>query len=162
VPEAGAHTSIKQRVEHVEAQGRTEDLKAARQGSVAGSAAAAGLEEALWLCPIDDRRRLDSPREGMAEGFLLGNYLLLVDYTGRLFREGKAALSRAVAEILDRLGSSAAQWPTRLETLRRGRLLDRFFAARRQRLCDLATRLGLRRLPNLGRCPAPSRGPALT
>jgi hypothetical protein len=62
VPEAGAHTSIRQRVEHVESQGRTEDLK----------------------------------------------------------------------------------------------------AAHRQRLCDLATGLGLRRLPNLGRCPAPSRGPALT
>jgi hypothetical protein len=155
VPEASAHTSIKQRVDHVEAQGRTEDLKAARQGSVAGSAAAAGLEEALWLCPIEDRRWLDSPREGMVEGFSLGNYMLLVDFTGRLFREGKAALSRAVAEILDRLGCSAAQWQARLETLRRGRLLGRFFAARRQRLRDLAQRLGLRRLPNLGGCPAP-------
>jgi len=35
----------------------------------------------------------------MLEGFSLGNYLLLVDYTGRLFREGKAAISREVAEI---------------------------------------------------------------
>ncbi len=41
----------------------------------------------------------------MLEGFSLGNYLLLVDYTGRLFREGKAAISREVAAIFDRLGS---------------------------------------------------------
>jgi hypothetical protein len=60
-------------------------------GSVAGSRAAAGLEESLWLCPIEDRRQLDAAREGMLEGFSLGNYLLLVDYTGRLFRKGKGS-----------------------------------------------------------------------
>ena len=154
VPEASAHTSIKERVDHVQAQGRTEDLKAARTGSVAGSAAAAGLEEAHWLCPIEDRRRLDSAREGMVEGFSLGNYLLLVDYTARLFREGKAALSREVAEILDRLGSSADHWQARLEKLRQGRLLGRFFATSRERLREVAEQLGLRRVPNLGGCPA--------
>jgi hypothetical protein len=63
MPETSEHTSIKPRVEHVQAQGRTEDLKAARSGSVAGSAAAGGIEESLWLCPIEDRRRLDSSRE---------------------------------------------------------------------------------------------------
>ena len=73
VPEASAHTSIKQRVEHVKEEGRTEDLNAAQAGSVAGSTAAAGLEEGLWLCPVEDRRRLDSAREGMIEGFSLGN-----------------------------------------------------------------------------------------
>jgi hypothetical protein len=90
----------------------------------------------------------------MAEGFSLGNYLLLVDYSARLFREGKAALSRDVAEILDRLGSSADHWQARLEKLRQGRLLGRFFATSRQRLRDVADRLGLRRVPNLGGCPA--------
>ena len=152
VPEASAHTSIKERVDHVQAQGRTEDLKAARTGSVAGSAAAAGLEESHWLCPIEDRRRLESSREGMVEGFSLGNYLLLVDYTGRLFREGKAALSREVAQILDRLGRSADHWQVRLEKLRHGRLLGRFFASRRQRLQEVADRLGRRRVPNLAGC----------
>jgi hypothetical protein len=58
-----------ERVEHVAGQGRTEDLEAARKGSVTGSEAAAGLEESLWLCPIEDRRRADSRREGMLEGF---------------------------------------------------------------------------------------------
>ena len=32
---------------------------------------------------------MDSSREVMLEGFSLGRYLLLVDYTGRLFRDGK-------------------------------------------------------------------------
>jgi hypothetical protein len=45
---------------------------------VAGSAAAAGLEESHWLCPIEDRRRLDSAREGMVEGLPLESYLQLV------------------------------------------------------------------------------------
>ncbi len=35
-----------------------------------------------------------------------------------------------------------------------GRLLGRFFAASRQRLRDVGQRLGLRRVPNLGGCPA--------
>ena len=110
VPEDTQHTLVKQRVAHVQPQGRTQDLKPARQGSVAGSRAAAWLEKELWLCPVEDRRRLGSPREGIVEGFTLGNYLLLVDYTGRLFRNGKAAMSRELAEILDRLGSTAESW----------------------------------------------------
>ena len=76
-----------------------------------------GLEESLWLCPIEDRRQLDSSREGMLEGFPLGSYLLLVDYTGRLFRDGKAAISRELSGIFDRLGSSAESWWGRLEKL---------------------------------------------
>ena len=64
-PETSDFTSIKQRVEHVEAQGKTTELAAADGGSVAGSRASAGLEESLWLCPIEDRRGLDSLRVGM-------------------------------------------------------------------------------------------------
>jgi hypothetical protein len=89
----------------------------------AGSGAAAGLEDGLWLCPIEDRRGLDSAREGMIAGFSLGNYLLLVDYTGRLFRAGKAVLSRDLAEILGRLEISAEGWQARLERLRQGRAI---------------------------------------
>ena len=48
----------------------------------------------LWLCPIEDRRGLDSTREGMMQGFSLGSYVQLVDYTGRLFRQGKASIKR--------------------------------------------------------------------
>jgi REP element-mobilizing transposase RayT len=154
VPEASVHTSIKERVEHVRAQGRTEELMAARAGTVAGSAASAGLEELHWLCPIEDRRSLDSSREGMLEGFSLGSYLLLVDYTGRLFRDGKARISHGVNEILARIGTTAEAWQARLERLRKGRLLGRFFAASRQRLREVAERLHLKRVPNLGGCPA--------
>jgi len=34
----------------------------------------------------------------------------LVDYTGRLFRERNAAISREVAEVFDRLGMTAEIW----------------------------------------------------
>ena len=121
-PETSEHTSIKQRVDHALAQGRTQDLAAAQQGSVAGSRAASGLEESLWLCPIEDRRGLDSAREGMIAGFSLGSYLLLVDYTGRLFRDRKAVISAELAGVFERLGCSASRWTARLEKLRHASL----------------------------------------
>jgi hypothetical protein len=108
LPEASPHTSIKERVDHVTANNRTAGLQAAQQGSAAGSRASAGLEESLWLCPIEDRRRFDSSREGMLEGLSLENYLLLVDYTGRLFRGGKSVISAEVSGILERLGRTRA------------------------------------------------------
>jgi len=40
------------------------------------------------------------------------------------------------------------------QKLSNGGLLGRFFAAGRKRLRDVAERLGLRRVPNLGGCPA--------
>ncbi len=79
---------------------------------------------------------------------------VLVDYTGRVFREGKAAISRGVAEIFERLGSSAETWQARLERLSQSRLLGRFFATSRMRLREVAERLGLRRVPNLAGCAA--------
>ena len=54
----------------------------------------------------------------MLEGFSLGSYLLLVDFTGRLFRDGKAVISAELAGILERLGSSAESWRARLEKLK--------------------------------------------
>lgn len=87
VPEISEHTSIKQRLGHVQALGGTDDLAAARDGSVTGSAAASSIEESLRLCPIEDPRGVDSLRQGMIEGLSLVSYLLLMDYTGRLSRE---------------------------------------------------------------------------
>ena len=89
----------------------------------------------------------------MLAGFSLGSYLLLVDYTGRMFRDGKAAISAELSGIFDRLNSSAESWWARLEKLSRGRLLGRFFAASRDRLRQLAARLGVHHLANLGGCP---------
>ena len=154
VPEASPHTSITTRTEHVNAQGRARDLKEAANGSVAGSNSSAGLEESIWLCPIEDRHELDSSREGMMRGFSLGNYLLLVDFTGRLFREGKTAISAELSGILERLGTTAESWQARLEKLKSGRLLGRFFAASRARLREVAARLRVHHLANLGGCPA--------
>jgi hypothetical protein len=84
------------------------------------------------------------------------NYLLLVDYTGRLFREETATISREVAEILARIGSSAEGWQARLEQLKRrgGRQLGRFFAVTRERLRTVAKRCGVRHVANLGGCRA--------
>jgi hypothetical protein len=112
------------------------------------------LRRAPWLCPIEDLSQLDSPRRGMLEGFSLGHYLLLLDHTSRLFREGKAAISAELAGILERLGTTADRWQARLEKLKTGRLLGRFFAATRARLREVATALGVHRLANLDGCPA--------
>src|SRR5262249_46135395 len=155
--EASPHTSIKERVDHGKTNGRIADVKAADRGSIAGSKASSKLEESHWLCPIEDRHLLDSTREGMLEGFSLGSYLLLVDYTGRLFRDGKAAISRKLTGIFDRLGTSAESWWSRLEKLKSGRLLGRFLAAKRERLREVARSRGVHHLANLGGCPAPEQ-----
>jgi hypothetical protein len=152
-PETSDYTSIKQRVDHVEAQGMITALEAASDGSVAGSEAAAGLEESLWLCPIEDRRELDSPREGMIPGFSLGSHVKLVDYTGRLFREGKDSISAELAGIFERLGYDALSWQIQIKKLCGDRLLGRFFAASRAKLREIGDRLGVRRLVNLRGCP---------
>jgi hypothetical protein len=155
VPEMSEYTSIKKRVDHIKADDATAQLEAAKDGSVAGSRAAGGLEEDLWLCPIEDRRRIDSSREGMFEGLSIGNYLRLVDYTGRLFREGKARISDDLAGILDRIGSSAEGWQRRMEKLKTGRFFGRFFAASRDKVREMAQRLNMQRVANLVGCPAP-------
>ena len=90
----------------------------------------------------------------MFDGLSLGSYLRLVDYTGRLFREGRAAISAELSGILERLGSGAESWQLRMEKLRTGRLFGRFFAARRAKLQEAADRLGMRRVANLARWPA--------
>jgi hypothetical protein len=100
----------------------------------------------------EDRRMLDSSREGMLEGFSLGSYLLLVDYTGRLFRAGKAAISAELAGILDRLGTNGETWRIRSEKLRAGRLFGRYFAASRHSLREVAGNMGMRSVWNLGGC----------
>ncbi len=96
------------------------------------------------------------------EGLSLGSYLLLVNYTGRLFRERKSAISAELAGILARLGTSAEGWQARLEKLRGGWLVGRFLPGSRKRVLsrerkatiEVAARLGVHHLANLGGCPA--------
>lgn len=90
----------------------------------------------------------------MLQGFSLGNDLLLVDYTGRLFREGKSVISAELTGILNRLGTTAETWQARLEKLKSGRLLGRFFAASRERLREAAAKLRVHHLANLAGCAA--------
>ncbi len=159
-PETSRHTSVRQRVRHAKAKGKLSQLKAAVASSVAGSRAAGRVEQDHWLCPLEDRRGLaknDGSREGMLQGFSLGSYLLLVDYTGRLCRNGKARLSREMAGIFDRLGTSAEFWQDRLKKLfAKARLLGSYFATDQQRLRDLAERRGMHHLDNLIAVPAES------
>jgi hypothetical protein len=91
----------------------------------------------------------------MLEGVSLGSYLLLVDYTGRLFRDGSAVISAELTGIFNRLGSTAERWQSRLEKLKAGRLLGRFFAASRARLREAAAHMKVHHLANQGGCAAP-------
>lgn len=114
-PESSPHTSIRQRVEHVRNQGKLEELKSADKGSVAASQALGNVEQDHWLIPLEDRRPFTnaepaSEREGMVEKLTLGNYLLLVDYTGRLYRAGKARISSRIKKIFQRLDTSVTFW----------------------------------------------------
>ena len=140
---------------HVRGKGKLAHLKAAARGSVAGSQAAEDVEQDHWLCPVEDRRGQGSDREGMVETFSLGSYLLLVDYTSRLCRMGKARVSREEASILDRLGTSAEVWGHRFKKLfSQSRLFGSYFTTDRQRLRELAARRGRHHLDNLASCPA--------
>jgi hypothetical protein len=154
-PETSKYTSVKQRVDHIKTEDQTAQLDAAKAGSVLGSLAASGLEEKLWLSPIEDRRRLGSSREGMFEGLSIGNYLLLIDHTGRLFRRGKARISSDLVGILDRIGGGAECWQRRMEKLRTCRWFGRFFAASSQKLKEMAARLGVQRVVNVVEATAP-------
>jgi hypothetical protein len=154
-PETSRHTSVRQRVRHAKSKGKLAELKAAASGSVAGSRAAGDVEEDLWLCPVEDRRCQGGQREGILEGFSLGSYLLLVDYTSRLCRQGKARVSRDVASILDRLGTNADVWAARIERLfSKGRLLGSYFTADRERLREVARKRGVHHLDNLASAAA--------
>jgi len=150
LPEESPHTSIKERVEHVKATGRIAHVSELRNGSVAATAVADGLESDLWLIPIEDRRKQGALREGIRVGFTLGQYLMLVDYTSRLVRDGKTAVTAEVESIFTRLGSSAESWGARLRKLRGARLIGRFLSASRDRLREIAQRIGVRHLANVG------------
>ena len=100
----------------------------------------------------DRGQELDSAREGVLEGFQLGSYLLLVDYTGRLFREAKAVISAEPAGILDASAATRTDRPASKNTAKAA--CSAGSSASRERLRKVATRLGLHHLPNPGGCPA--------
>ena len=87
----------------------------------------------------------------MLETFSLGSYLLLVEYTGRLWRNGKANMSAGLKEIFDRIDSSAELWTERIQRMMQaGSLRGCFFAATKESLQEFAANRG-KRTANL--CP---------
>ncbi len=156
LPETSRHTSIRQRVLHVRRRsGGVEKLKAARRSAAAGCQALGDWEDDHWLCPFQDRSKRGSQRAGMFRGFSLGSYLLLVDYTSRLLRPGKARVPAEVREILDRLGTDIETWSDRLRhLLGRDRIHGTYFTTDRSRLRDLAQQQGCHHLANLAGCKA--------
>lgn len=62
------------------------------------------VEKGNWLFPIEDRRDPNGKGlAGMLHGIALSRYLQLVDWSSRLIRPGKVALSACVPDILTRL-----------------------------------------------------------
>jgi len=86
----------------------------------------------------------------MREGFTLGQYLVLMDYTSRLVRDGKASVTAEVESIFTRLGSSAESWGARMLKLSGSRLLGRFLSASRDRRREIAKRIGVCHIANVG------------
>ena len=147
-PETSRHTSVRQRVRHAKALGQLEVLEQAARGSVAGSQEAGEFEQSHWLCPLE-RFRGEGSREGMLAHFSLRSYLLLVDFTSRLCRAGKARVSREVAGVLERLGSSVDFWESRMKRLfAKTRLLGSYFATRSEKLREIAAYRGLHHVDN--------------
>ena len=148
-PESSEHTSVRQRVRHVRNKGKLDCLAAARKGSVAGCLTAANVEQDHWLVPIEDRQTIHaipkSGRAGMLVSFSLGSYLLLVDYTGRLFRDGKARMDAGVKEVFERLGTNEALWSDRIIKMLGSRdLRGSFFASDPAAIRKLAKNRGKR------------------
>jgi len=155
-PETSPHTSFRQRMENAKEKDAIEDLKAAREGTVQGSRAAKNIEADHWLAPIEDRRNaksFSSEREGLLETYSLGSYALLVDYTARLFRNGKARLNAAAAEIFDRMGTSVEFWSDRIKKMLSSKdLRGSYFAGNSESLQPLKEKLK-HRIANLSPQP---------
>lgn len=156
-PESSKFTSIYQRLLHVSQQGELNRLTAAAKGSVPGSKAAGDIEQDHWLIPIQDRRahtnaETTSAREGLLPTFSLGNYLLLLDYVSRLYREGKARVDESVPGIFERLGLDPGGFCDQVQDMLTSKSLrGNFMASDPARIREIAAKQGRRHLANL--CP---------
>jgi len=149
LPEQSPHTSIKERVEHVVAEGRLQDVQQIRCGSVSAQQVSEGLEDNHWLVPIEDRRAQGANREGIKAGCTLGQYLMLVDCMSRSVREGKASVTQEFQSLFDRLEMDAERWLDRLtKLLTNNRLYGSFMATTQASLRRVAQKLGVKQLAN--------------
>ncbi len=150
LPESSPHTSIKERVEHVIAAGKLENVEAIRNGSIAAQQVSEGIEDSCWLIPIEDQRSQGGKREGFKEGFTLGQYLMLVDCTSRTVRDDKQSVSSELESIFERLGSSVDRWTARIRKLKERGFIGSFLASTVERLREVAHRVGRKWLVNVG------------
>jgi len=86
----------------------------------------------------------------MLSGFTLGNYIVLVEHTGRIVRNGKVSISSELADIFDRIGTTAEHWQKRTKQITDSRWFGSFIASNRERLREIAIKLGLHHLANAG------------
>ncbi|MFO0425330.1 MAG: hypothetical protein ACK526_02105 [Planctomyces sp.] len=106
-----------------------------------GAGCSARVEDTGYIAP--------GQRAGMSAHMSLASYLRLLDWSCRLFRPGKARIPVEVANILERLGSSADLWHHRLKKLRETeRLYGVVFAVSRESVNRFADSKGLSRLAN--------------
>ena len=71
--------------------------------------------------------------------------MLLVEYTGRLFRNGKARISSGVRDVLERLGSNPEFCYERIKKMMKtNQLRGCFFAAKPEAVQKLAKKRGVR------------------
>jgi REP element-mobilizing transposase RayT len=148
-PETSPHTSVRQRVEHATNTGGIETVRCAAGKSVAVATMEGDLEQSHWLCPMQDRKREGSSREGIFAGFSLTSYLELLDWTARLCRNGKATMAKSMVTITERLGTSSEVWGSRVRRLfETRRLLGNYSATRPASLKDVAARRGVHHVNN--------------
>jgi hypothetical protein len=153
-PEDAMFTSLYLRVGAGRKPTPCRDLQATGCSAALAVGRAHDSEAGLWLCPIEDRRSQGASRVGLCEGFSLGNYLLLLDETSRMFRPGKAQLSADAAGILDRLAISAEQWQrTVVQLFSRSHPIGVVFSTDRKKLRDAAKLRGVHHVANLNGCP---------
>ncbi len=144
-PRPAPHTSIKATSRArpgAGAEPRTLERRPAQAASPGSNAPRRAWRRRCWLCPVRGTAAASIQRaEGMLEGFSLGSYLLLVDYTGRVVPRGQRPWSlRELAAIFERLGTTAETWQAQLQRLV-GPAAGRFFAASRQRLREVGERV---------------------
>ncbi len=150
-PESCVHTSLHVRLKNVADCDRMENLAAAEHGSIAARAVSDGLEDSCWLMPIENTCKHDR-RQGIVEDFTLGNYLLLIDYSSRRERDGKASLAQEVKPIFERLRVKSDVWENTLESLLGRALRGTYFATESARLSEVAKHFAVHHCNNLNGC----------
>ena len=154
VPEASPYTSITTRVDHVKEQRRTADLQAAEGGSIAGlNASAASRNPSGSARSKIAIRLIRHVKECSKDSRWAATCSLSITPAASSATGKPRSQPNSRTSSIDS-AASADRWQARLQKLKSGRLLGRFFAASRDRLREVAARLEVHHLANFGGCPA--------